>query len=502
MIRPLPRTPPQRETHRPPAAAVTLDWLHLAILLGAVQGVFLALVLATQRRNRTANRILAVAIVAFSVHLASSVYYAAGLEGTYPHFFGVAYPLPLLYGPLIYLYAVTASDRARTLHGRDALHFAPFVIVVLAAFPIYMMSGAEKIAFYRGLQQGIVPLLLKIVDPLKLLSGVVYATATILFLRKHRARVKESYSTIERVNLQWLVQLAVAAAVIWALAVGFRILDPIDHQLAERGDDVVALAIAILVYWIGYKALRQPEVFDFAALDRPFAVEEVGARPSGGAVRTPVAQARRPAEELGHARAMFDQAAVAAGEERTPIQPTVAEVGQSAAASHTAADVAPSIPQVPKTAPNFEPAPPALVLESSRSTAKSSPPALTARYERSGLSDREAAALERALLHVMETERPWQNSELTLADLAERLKTSPHKLSEVLNSQVGQTFYDFVNAYRVRDVQRRIADERSQHLKILALAMDAGFASKSTFNHVFRKHTGHTPSAYRRSLAS
>ena len=406
-------------------ANVTLDWLHVAILLGAVQGVFLALMLATQRRNRIANRLLAVAMLVFSVSLASNVYYAAGLERAFPHFFGVSYALPLLYGPLIYLYAVSAADRTRPFRWRDAVHFVPFVVVIILALPIYLMSGLEKIEFYHGLQRGEIPLLLRVVDPLKYVSGIGYAIATILFLRLHEARVKDSYSTIERVNLQWVIRLALAAAAIWALATAFLLLEPVNEALAARGDDAVALAMAILVYWIGYKALRQPEIFAFAAVDH------------------------RP----------------------TPPEPA---------------------PVPPSAAPSPPPA----------ATSEPAAAAATVRYERSGLTDREAAALERALLHVMETERPYRNSELTLADLAERLDTTPHKLSEVLNSQLEQTFYDFVNAYRVRDVQQRIADQRWQHLKILALAMDAGFASKSTFNHVFRKHTGHTPSAYRRSVTA
>ena len=101
----------------------------------------------------------------------------------------------------------------------------------------------------------------------------------------------------------------------------------------------------------------------------------------------------------------------------------------------------------------------------------------------------------------MEQTHPWRNRDLTLADLAQLLSTTPHKLSEVLNSQLEQSFYDFVNGYRVRYVQRRIEDEDARNLKILALALDAGFASKSTFNDVFKKHTGRTPSAYRRSQA-
>jgi len=124
-----------------------------------------------------------------------------------------------------------------------------------------------------------------------------------------------------------------------------------------------------------------------------------------------------------------------------------------------------------------------------------------ARYERSGLGDQEAAALKNALLNAMDHDKLWKNSELTLADLAERLSTTPHKLSEVLNAQLEQTFYDFVNGYRVRYVQHRIGGDDVKHLKILALAQDAGFASKSTFNDVFKKHTGRTPSAYRRSIA-
>jgi AraC-like DNA-binding protein len=128
------------------------------------------------------------------------------------------------------------------------------------------------------------------------------------------------------------------------------------------------------------------------------------------------------------------------------------------------------------------------------------PDAPVARYERSGLRDSEAERLRTSLLAVMDDERPWKDSELTLPDLAARLNSTPHKLSEVLNDQVGQTFYDFVNGYRVREVQRRIRAGDAQRLKVLALALDAGFASKSTFNAAFKKHTSQTPSEFREAV--
>jgi YesN/AraC family two-component response regulator len=126
----------------------------------------------------------------------------------------------------------------------------------------------------------------------------------------------------------------------------------------------------------------------------------------------------------------------------------------------------------------------------------------TPRYERSGLSDREAEQLGKSLVHFMEHAQPWKDSELTLADLAAQLDSTPHKLSEVVNTEIGQTFYDFVNGYRVREVQRRIKAGEARSLKMLALAMDAGFASKSTFNQVFKKHTSQTPSDFRQAVGA
>src|SRR5437762_13606994 len=86
--------------------------IQLAAVVGAMQGVLLTGVLVSQRKNRTANRLLAALMVSFTLYLVSSVYFYAGLMRVYPHFFGVGYQMPLLFGPLVYLYAVAASDRS------------------------------------------------------------------------------------------------------------------------------------------------------------------------------------------------------------------------------------------------------------------------------------------------------------------------------------------------------------------------------------------------------
>jgi AraC-like DNA-binding protein len=119
------------------------------------------------------------------------------------------------------------------------------------------------------------------------------------------------------------------------------------------------------------------------------------------------------------------------------------------------------------------------------------------RYSKSGFSLSEASELKVRLLNLMTSERPYRNSKLTLPDLAAMLETTTHHLSQTLNSQIEANFYDFVNSYRVDEVKSRLADPSSRHLTILSIGLDAGFNSKSSFNSVFKKQTGMSPSEYR-----
>ena len=98
------------------------------------------------------------------------------------------------------------------------------------------------------------------------------------------------------------------------------------------------------------------------------------------------------------------------------------------------------------------------------------------------------------LLTLMAEEQPWLEPELTLTEVAKRLRITPGLLSKVINSGCGQNFNDFVNAYRVQEARRKLADARFAHYSLVGVALESGFNSKSTFNRVFRKVTGQAPS--------
>jgi AraC-like DNA-binding protein len=123
-------------------------------------------------------------------------------------------------------------------------------------------------------------------------------------------------------------------------------------------------------------------------------------------------------------------------------------------------------------------------------------------YEKSGLTDAQAEAYQKQLLRLMDEKKPYRNGYLTLQELADELSISAHNLSQVINTRLGKNFYDFVNEYRVEEVKRRLLDPKYQNLKILAIGLDAGFNTKSTFNAFFKKRTGVTPSRYREHQAA
>ena len=120
----------------------------------------------------------------------------------------------------------------------------------------------------------------------------------------------------------------------------------------------------------------------------------------------------------------------------------------------------------------------------------------TPMYERSGLSEEMALNYHEKLVRLMESDRPYLNGELNAKDLAAMAGISTNHLSEILNKIEEQNFYEFVNGYRVREVKSRIKNPQFAHYTLLAIALDSGFNSKTSFNTVFKKITGKTPSEY------
>jgi len=129
-------------------------------------------------------------------------------------------------------------------------------------------------------------------------------------------------------------------------------------------------------------------------------------------------------------------------------------------------------------------------------------PKTTEKYKTSGLTSEQVATYRNKLVTFMALEKPFLNPELTLDNLADALEMHPHHLSQVINQSFSQNFYEFINSNRVEEAKLIIESDRVKTFTILAIALESGFNSKTTFNVSFKKFTGITPSAYLKQVSA
>ena len=116
---------------------------------------------------------------------------------------------------------------------------------------------------------------------------------------------------------------------------------------------------------------------------------------------------------------------------------------------------------------------------------------------RTGLSREKIGELKRSIIHLMEKEKLFQETELTLQQLANKLQVPAYQVSQTLNEGMGKNFYDLVNGYRVDEAKTLLLDSKNRNFTILSVGFEAGFNSKTTFNTVFKKFTGLTPTEFK-----
>lgn len=103
---------------------------------------------------------------------------------------------------------------------------------------------------------------------------------------------------------------------------------------------------------------------------------------------------------------------------------------------------------------------------------------------------------------LMVREKLYQEPELTLQQLADKLDIPAYQVSLAINEGMKVNFYELVNGFRVEEAKRLLLDPNSNNYTILSVGFEAGFNSKTTFNTVFKKFTGLTPTEYREKQKS
>jgi len=99
----------------------------------------------------------------------------------------------------------------------------------------------------------------------------------------------------------------------------------------------------------------------------------------------------------------------------------------------------------------------------------------------------------------MTKEELFLDPTLTIQLLSNKIGIPVRDVSILINHKLGQHFFDFVNEYRIEKAMTILKDPSKNKLTILEILYEVGFNSKSSFNTAFKKYTGVTPTAYRKT---
>jgi AraC-like DNA-binding protein len=103
------------------------------------------------------------------------------------------------------------------------------------------------------------------------------------------------------------------------------------------------------------------------------------------------------------------------------------------------------------------------------------------------------------LIRIIEEEKGYLNPSFSLKTLSKDLGISQSHLSRIFKTEFDTSFTTYINSLRISNAKTFLSNSDFSNYTLVAIGLEAGFNSKTTFNTTFKKYTGKTPSEYRKA---
>lgn len=119
------------------------------------------------------------------------------------------------------------------------------------------------------------------------------------------------------------------------------------------------------------------------------------------------------------------------------------------------------------------------------------------KYQKSGMTESFSEDLKEELLQLLYNDKIYLMNEINLEILSDKLGTTRHNTSQVINEHFNMNFFSLINKFRIEEAQKILKDNYlNSSLNIIDVAYDVGYNNKVTFNKAFKDCTRLTPTQY------
>ncbi|MFC2084072.1 helix-turn-helix domain-containing protein [Bacteroidota bacterium] len=227
-----------------------LNIILIILFIGAGQGFLFSIVLFTVRKgNRVANRFLATMIFLFSFvifsHSMGEVESSPIDKTSHDHI--IVQLIFFLFGPLLYFYIKTLTQPAYKLRRSNSLHLLPLILSLIVFVPL------------RGFTFGITgnPNNIFIASMFVItIHFIIYIILSVIILLRHSKKIKDTFSSTEKINLNWLKFLIIGLLLIFPFGTIAEIIGG-----GSALWNLIWLMVSVFIYTMGFMSLRQPEIY-------------------------------------------------------------------------------------------------------------------------------------------------------------------------------------------------------------------------------------------------
>lgn len=415
--------------------------------VGAFQSFIFSLLLLTKKEKKNADKFLAGFFFIVAIYLANVFSKGFGLWKKFPEIILLITLVKVTYGPLLYFYV--KSLIGQTISRKQILlNLIPIVSTYLIILPFMFYSRAEKIQYFSDRFINL-PVYMSIGALVEYVIAPCYFIAILVILRKYKQYLKNNHSSIDGINLNWIRGLLIGVISIWmletinAFALNYTRFN-IDYGIALS--IYIKAVLMVFIVLIGFYGIKQGKVFS---------------------------------------------------NNNKPVEDRIKEEDLQALVAHLRNEKPENNVRIHDIAMNLNI--PIHVLSHVSNVKVKREEEFEVREKPKLIADDVADRHLKTLQEYMHNKKAYLNSELLIQDIAVKLDIPSHHISYVINTKLNQNFYDFVNQYRIEEAKQRLCDPAHEKITIIGIAFDCGFNSKATFNRLFKKYTGLTPSQYKSS---